>query len=379
MMRLSSLAITIAFSGAFTAALVAAPRPALAQSQAEIAAKLNEEGKELMYADKYAEAAKKFQEAVARVPEAKYFVNLCTARLQEGKLDEALTACNAVELNNPTPDQKARADKLITKINEEAKKQNLELHPGGGGGGDPGPNRPPDPTRPPDPSRPPPPPQYAPAVGRPLGQNLVMAQQPDNRYTWTLGIDLFGGGGRVGQADAYGSATRGLRIKVDYLMNPVSRIGGQAYVQVNHLDRGTDQMSTTGVQSLDIIDTGLAGYKHLCLGSTPRLCITPLIGLHLALMSPAGETDSFGDQVFNYAAVGARAEVAFAYAFGPRFEHVLSAMIGVNAYSAVFSESGAVPASTIGLDAGGALGYFGIGYTYRFNTPLGSSPFIILE
>src|SRR5690242_9600630 len=166
MMRLSSLAIAVAFSVAFSAALT---RPALAQSQAEIAAKLNEEGKELMYADKYAEAAKKFQEAVARVPEAKYFVNLCTARLQEGKLDEALTACNAVELNNPTPDQKSRADKLITKINDEAKKQNLELHPGGGGGGDPGP-RPPDPARPADPNRPPPPPAYTPTVGRPLGQ-----------------------------------------------------------------------------------------------------------------------------------------------------------------------------------------------------------------
>src|ERR1043166_1140786 len=113
---------------------------AAAQSQVEIASRLNDEGKELMYADKYAEAAKKFQEAVARVPEAKYFVNLCAARLQTGELDLALTACNAVDRNNPTPDQKARADKLVGKIEEEAKKQNLELHPGGGGGGDPGPD-----------------------------------------------------------------------------------------------------------------------------------------------------------------------------------------------------------------------------------------------
>jgi hypothetical protein len=376
MRRFSSFAIAAAVSGSIGSfGLVGR---AHAQSQAEIAAKLNDEGKELMYADKYAEAAKKFAEAVARVPEAKYFVNLCTARLQEGKLDEALTACNAVELNNPTPDQKARADKLIVKINDEAKKQNLELHPGGGGGGDPGPGRPPDPTRPADPNRPPPPPTYTPTVGRPLGQNLVMAQAPDNRYTWTLGIDLFGGGGQVGQPDWYGSATRGLRIKVDYLLNPASRVGGQGYVQVNRLDRGRDQMATS-VESLDIIDTGVAGYKHLCLGRTPRLCITPLLGVHISLMSPAGETDSFGDQVFNYAAVGARGEVALSYAFGTRYEHVLSAMAGVNVYSPVFSESGFVPASDIGLDAGGALGYFGFGYTYRFNTPLGSSPFIILE
>src|SRR5262245_36383075 len=189
---------------------------ARAETQAEIAARLNEEGKQLMYKDQPAEAAKKFQEAVARVPEAKYFVNLCTARLQEGKLDEALTACDAVELNNPTPDQKAKAAKLIEKINEEAKKQHLELHAGGGGGGDPGPNpqnggRPPDPNRPPDPTRPPPP-RYQPTVGRPLGQNLVMATTPDNKYTWTLGLDLFGGGGQIGRDTYYGSAVGGLRI-----------------------------------------------------------------------------------------------------------------------------------------------------------------------
>ncbi|HMG57116.1 MAG TPA: protein kinase [Kofleriaceae bacterium] len=114
--------VTPAESGA------APPEPPVAsRSQAEIAAQLNEEGKNLMYADKYTAAAAKFQEAVARVPEAKYFVNLCTARLQEGKLDEALTACNAVELNAPTADQRRKATRLIQLINDEARKQNLEL------------------------------------------------------------------------------------------------------------------------------------------------------------------------------------------------------------------------------------------------------------
>src|SRR5262245_26064537 len=113
MTRLSSLAMVMS--------LTALIGTAHAQSQAEIAAKLNEEGKELMYSNKFAEASKKFQEAVARVPEAKYFLNLCFARFQEGKFDEALTACNAVELNNPTEQVKAKADKLIVKINEQAK------------------------------------------------------------------------------------------------------------------------------------------------------------------------------------------------------------------------------------------------------------------
>jgi hypothetical protein len=356
-----------------------------AETQAEIAARLNEEGKQLMYTDQPAEAAKKFQEAVARVPEAKYFVNLCTARLQEGKLGEALTACDAVDLNNPTPDQKTKAAKLIEKINEEAKKQNLELRAGGGGGGDPG-TPPPDPTRPPDPRgdpNRPPPPRYAPAVGRPLGQNLVMAGPPDNKYTWTLGVDLFGGGGQIGQANAYGSVVGGLRIKSDYLINPVSRIGVQGYFQISHLGPGNND--SIFADTLDIFDVGVAAYKHLCLGSTPRLCITPLVGVHLSLMSPADEMDGTGSQVFNYAGLGGRGEVAITYAFGRRFEHALSLMAGVNAYTPVLSgpsqddDSGSLSIKEAGLDAGGAAGYFGLGYTYRFNTPLGSSPFVTLE
>ena len=372
MTRFTSFAI----GAALTCALASS---AYAQSQAEIAAKLNDEGKELMYADKYAEAAKKFQEAVARVPEAKYFVNLCAARLQEGKLDEALTACNAVDRNNPSPDQKARADKLVSKINEEAKKQNLELHGGGGGGGDPG-NPRPDPNHPPDPNRPP---AYTPTVGRPLGTNLVMADKPDNRYTWTFGIDVFGGAGRVGQSDFYGTAVGGFRIKSDYLLDPERRIGGEGYIQYSAFTQGSNDMAVT--DTLNIIDLGLAGYKHFCLGGTPRLCITPLGGVHLSLMGPGGDSSVDGTQYFNYAGVGGRLELAFAFAFGQRFEHVVSLMAGANIYSPVLSgpsandPSGNLSVAEAGLDRGGATGYLGLGYTYRFNTPLGSTPFVILE
>lgn len=376
MSRFNSLAIVVSLTGALAGS-------AYAESQAEIAARLNEEGKELMYADRYAEAAKKFQEAVARVPEAKYFVNLCAARLQEGKLDEALTACNAVDLNNPTPGQKAAATKLIGRIHEEAKEQNLELHPGGGGGGDPGvdPIDPPDPSVT-DPSRPPPP-AHTPTVGRPLDTNLVVAASPANRYTWTLGVDLFGGGGRVGQTDFYGTAVGGLRVKGDFLLDPIRRIGGQGYLQASHFGSGARDLPD--VETLDIFDVGVAAYKHACLGRTPRLCITPLAGVHLSLMSPAGEMDVTGSQVFNYAGVGGRLELALAYAFGQRFEHVVSAMVGANLYSPVLAgpsagnPAGSPSAAEAGLDRGGATGYFGLGYTYRFDTPIGSTPFIILE
>jgi hypothetical protein len=377
MTRLTSLATSIALTGALTGI-------AHAQSQAEIASRLNEEGKQLMFADKPAEAAKKFQEAVARVPEAKYFVNLCAARLQEGKLDDALTACNAVELNGPTAEQKDKAAKMIGRINEEAKKQNLELHPGGGGGGDPGDpatdpeNRPPDPAHGGPPNQPPP---YRPAVGRPLGQNLVMAGTPDNQYTWTLGVDLFGGAGQVGQADAYGSVVGGFRFKGDYMIDPRLRMGGQFYLQYSTFAQGEDDQRNA--QTLDIVDIGLAGYKHICLGAQSRLCFTPLVGLHLALMSPQGEMDETGSQLFNYLGVGGRAEVALTYAFGRRFEHVLSVGGGANVYSQVLQgpsgDGSSLTIAQAGLDAGGAVGVVSLGYTYRFNTPLGSSPFVTLE
>jgi tetratricopeptide (TPR) repeat protein len=110
-----------------SAAPTAAPATA-GGSQAEIAARRNEEGKELMYAGRYGEAARKFQDALARVPEARYFFNLCNAWLQEGKFDMALSACNAVAINNPTPEQQAKATRLIRLIRDEARKQNIELH-----------------------------------------------------------------------------------------------------------------------------------------------------------------------------------------------------------------------------------------------------------
>src|SRR5215831_7860251 len=86
--------------------------------QAEIAAQLNEEGKALMFEKKYAEASEKFANAVARVPEAKYFFNLCMSRYQEGKFGEALTACNSVDKNGADDTLKTKSSKLIDKIKE---------------------------------------------------------------------------------------------------------------------------------------------------------------------------------------------------------------------------------------------------------------------
>lgn len=358
---------------------------AYAQSQAEIAERLNEEGKQLMFAEKYAEASAKFQDAHSRVPEPKYFFNHCTSLFQEGKFGEALTACNAAD-KNADARLKEKIAKLVQRIQDEAKTQGVDLQPvgGGGGPGDVPPVDPSDPNQPPyDPNQPgvgTPPTTQPYAVGRPPSVGLFASQPPENKYTWSLGVDLFGGSGRIGQADVYGNSTGGIRFKGDYLLNPASRLGAQGYFQLTHFSKGETD-GTSSARTLDVFDLGLAGYKHFC-GPRSRACITPLAGLQLALMSPANQMDvSTGEQVFNYAALGARVEVGLSYALGSRFEHVLGVTAGLNAYTKVFSAPTdfGQTAQDWGLDRGGVAGYFGLGYTYRFNTPFGSSPFITLE
>ena len=397
MTRLTTVAACLAASALATSAY--------AESQAEIAEKLNKEGRQLLFENKYPDATAKFRQAIARVPaEPKYFLNLCVSLFYEGKFGESLTACNAVGNNNPSPEQRTKSDQLTEKINKEAKAQGIPVEPIGGGQspGDPEMNckaTPDDPrcggpavgtelckVNPQDPScaapNPAQPPQQQYAQGRaPQGPALYKSTTPDNKYTWTLGVDLFGGGGSIGQPDYYGTAAVGVRLKGDYLLNPAARVGAQAYLQITEFGRG--DMDTLSVEKLDIFDFGIAAYKHLCPRSAQRLCLTPLAGAHLAMMSPASETDSTGSQVFNYAALGGRLELGAHYAFGMRFEHVLGVMVGVNLYSRVFSgpedSFDSFTVAEAGLDKGGAAAYVGLGYTYRFRTPLGSAPFISLE
>ena len=376
MTRLTSIAVV-------TVGLLASAAPAHAQ-QAELAAKLNEEGKELMYEGKYDASSAKFRDAVARVPEPKYFFNLCTSLFAEGKFSDAMTACGGVGKNSPTAELDGKTQKLMERIQAEAKAQNVPLVMTGGGGGnpdDPGPP-PPDPTNPnPGPApgpQPGPTPQYQQAYGRPPEQqNLFKGTTSDNRYTWTLGFDLFGGGGKIGDNDFYGNAAGGFRIKGDYLLNPALRLGSQLWLSYTQFTQGSDQ--TQGTYSLAVMDLGVGIYKDLCIGE--RLCLRPLAGAALSFFSPGSDDSDESDNVteFNYTAASARLEIDAHFAFGSRLEHVLGVFVGVNAYSPVFSESGFYAADMIELDKGGATAYAGLGYTYRFNTPLGASPFVTLE
>lgn len=398
---MTRLTMVAAFAASALASLASLASTARAETQAEIAERLSEEGTQLLWAEKWAEATAKFRAASARVPEPKYYYKLCMSLMHEGAFGEALTACNHAKTNNPPAELTVKIDKLSGLIRDKAKEQGVSTEPVGGGGGpveNPGYDcsiTPDDPrcggpapdvcrTNPQDPScaAAPPPPQPRYQRGRPLdGVGVFGGTTPDNKYTWTLGVELFGGGGQVGRQDAFGSIAGGFRVKGDYLIDPASRIGTQIYLGLTHFGQG--EMDAFDARTLDIVDFGVGLYKHFCLHSAARLCITPLAGVQLALMSPDGEDDGTGEQVFNYAAFGGRAELGLHYAFGTRFEHVLGIAAGANLYSKVLSgpsdDGFGDTAADVGLDKGGVAGYVGLGYTYRFRTPFGSAPFVTLE
>jgi tetratricopeptide (TPR) repeat protein len=103
-----------------------APRAA---TEEELAALANKDGDQLFAAKEYGQASNKYLEATARVPDPKYFFNLCMSYCFEGKLPEAATACRAVSQHNPTPELVAKADKQLVRIHEEAKKRDIDVEP----------------------------------------------------------------------------------------------------------------------------------------------------------------------------------------------------------------------------------------------------------
>jgi hypothetical protein len=104
------------------------PEPVAADgSQAAIAAKLNDEGKDLMFKSDFAAASTKFRDAVARVPDPKYFFNLCVSLFSEGKYSEALASCQGALVNQPDAALRGKIEKTIVLVKNEAKKQGVKV------------------------------------------------------------------------------------------------------------------------------------------------------------------------------------------------------------------------------------------------------------
>ncbi len=400
----SSLSSRLVFSLSLAAATVAAlaldVSPAAAQSPKDRAEALNNEGKQLLKAKpmRAAEAAEKFREAIVLVPDGGYYYNLCMALYHEGKLGEAYTACKAVGPNGGNEaavkqsstivEKHIRPQMLAAGIDPDAPPDNTGGGTGGDGGaggdgttggdgtsgGTGGDGTGGDGTGGGGGSEGGAGSSGAGGAGSP--QNFTVAPPPSlftvttppgHSYTWTLGAQLLGMSTSMGQQDAYASGGAGFRFTGDYNLVPSQNLGAQAYVDVTSVGEGDV------AETLNVFDLGIAGFKELCAG---RACLKPLVGAHLGLFQTGSQENTDGQ--VSMAAFGLRAEIGAEYAIGTRYEHLITAGLGANVYTAVGGETDGM-AEALRLDEASSMVYFGLGYTYRFNTPLGSSPFFQLQ
>jgi hypothetical protein len=356
---------------------------------------LNKEGHDLLFTDPAA-AAGKFRQAIILSPEGRFYYNLCVALSTTGDLGNALMACDAVEGNGATPELKAKTQQVIAKIKEQIKKggqnpdeveaigkQPQNNPPNNNPPNDPNnpnnnpnnPNNNPNNNPPNDPNNPNnnpnnPPPNNPPIANDPnldkfRGAPALTVSAPKHEYTYTAGAALEFGGANVGDSGTYAKAMGGIRLFGDLLFAPDMKVGGEGY-----LDFMTIPKDDSSADSLSMFDLGAGIYKHFCAG---HICVTPLAGLHVVGYAP-GMSSASSD----YASVGVRGQVQLAYAFGTRFEHVLGATIGGDFDLKPIGNDSAA-AESFGLSRGGGLFMLSLGYTYRFNTPFGSSPFFQLE
>jgi hypothetical protein len=170
----------------------------------------------------------------------------------------------------------------------------------------------------------------------------------------------------IGDPDAYDSCGVGYRITGDYLLWPKAGLGLVGLLQATQISEGDRS------QALSVLDLGLGLYKDFCRG---HVCVKPAIGGGFALFQTTAMSQSSQDSLVGLAV---RAEVTGAYAFGARFEHLITATVGAGGYTAPVGDYAIDPAA-YGLDDTGSAVYFGVGYTHRFNTPFGQSPFFVVQ
>jgi hypothetical protein len=103
------------------------------QAQVDVASRQNSKGIVAYRAGKFAEASDRFREAVERIPEPGYLINLCLSLFHEDKLEDALRSCEAVQLNeSATPPQRAQVERVFAQIKTEAKRRGIQFRPIGG-------------------------------------------------------------------------------------------------------------------------------------------------------------------------------------------------------------------------------------------------------
>ena len=247
-----------------------------------------------MFQGNYKGASAKFRDAADRAPEAKYFFNLCTSLYEQGMFGEALTACNYADKLNPDDKLKGKLGKLEDKIKSDAAAQHIDLQPTGGGGG---------PTNVdanaarhattdnPTTAAPPHIPTTgnggtgelrisrrrtgddrrrrraaAYAVGRP-SQDIMAVSRPSTitpgRSASTSSAAAAGSVARTSTA-----ARRRFRVKGDYMLIPPATSSAARSTSSISTSAQGDIRCERGGATLDIIDVGVAAYKHLCFAAS---------------------------------------------------------------------------------------------------------------
>jgi tetratricopeptide (TPR) repeat protein len=346
--------------------------PALAQSPAQQADALNNQGKQFFAEKRYEEAYAKFKDAATLSPEGRFFFNMCYALNFLERYEDAIQACEQVEAAGGDAELKEKTQRALASLRE---KQAAQQPAGGGqpdpdgGGGQPDPNAgggQPDPNA---------------GGGEPAGgpDPFVQGQSsaPIDSYKWSVGAEL-GMLGNLGASEdpfgneLYGPSGVNLRLFANFIVNDAARLGLQGYLGVGSLPPSDDNLYD---EALGMFDFGGALYLHRPLAG--RIYWTPLAGVHLAVRQPQELSQGF-------IGLGARAEVAFSYVFGAGGEHAISLTPGLNIHfpstgeqETDFGET--FDAEEYGFDQTRALFALNVGYTYRFSTPFGSTPLITLE
>lgn len=109
--------------------LVLVARLASAESSADIAARRNEDGKDLMAAKKLKEAGGKFRAAASLDPQPKYYFNLCLSLYGRSMFGAALEACKMATTLHPTPQLQTKIENYVKRITTDATSQHSSLEP----------------------------------------------------------------------------------------------------------------------------------------------------------------------------------------------------------------------------------------------------------
>ena len=347
--------ILVVSSVLVAAAGAAAHAQSAAQQEAE---RLNEQGKALFAEKRYEEAYGKFRDAAGLSAEGRFFFNQCYALNFLGRYQDAIAACEQVKPAGADAELQAKADRALVSLREKLAAQQATAPP------------PADP----DPAGQPPPEPTPPPPGQPAPDPFVATQQAGapGAYAWSLGVqlDMFanGGIGHVGDTHIYAPGGAMLRLFGNFIVSDAHRLGIQGYAGFGGLPPHKDD-NPEG-EGLAMVDLGAAAFMHRRLGG--NLYMTPLAGLHLAVQQPQELSQG-------YIGLGMRAELAFAWLFGQSGEHAFAITPGVNVYFPSGGEVDGFEAETYGFDKTRSTVGVGVGYTYRFSTPFGSTPLITLE